>query len=272
MEKKSSELESSDYERETSLNTKKINFIKANNKNKNDNIATKKEKFIKLDENEEDKNINMKLNCVINVLKVIYYRKIANFILDGLVKKYPNSLGVTSSKFYNQRSKFNLVIAIEEINIYQINLIVDFLMHAKEKASSIIHINEKTYVQKTIFNLYIKNIRNKRDDSNNSIEEIIKIDEMVKYIEEIIDLNEDENEISQIKSIIKNVKAKIIEENNDNNVNDYIDNIDNENNIGQKSGDSSISNYEYDVNKLQRILDGKENINLLVLLKHFIKK
>ena len=272
MEKKSSELESSDYERETSLNTKKINFIKANNKNKNDNIATKKEKFIKLDENGEDKNINMKLNCVINVLKVIYYRKIANFILDGLVKKYPNSLGVTSSKFYNQRSKFNLVIAIEEINIYQINLIVDFLMHTKEKASSIIHINEKTYVQKTIFNLYIKNIRNKRDDSNNSIEEIIKIDEMVKYIEEIIDLNEDENENSQIKSIIKNVKAKIIEENNDNNVNDYIDNIDNENNIGQKSGDSSISNYEYDVNKLQRILDGKENINLLVLLKHFIKK
>ena len=115
-------------------------------------------------------NINMKLNCVINAFKVIYYRKIANFILDGVVKKYPNSLGVTSSKFFNQRSKFNLIIAIEEIkeiNIYQINLIVDFLMHIKEKTSSIIHINEKTNIQKTIFNLYIKNIRNKKDDSNN---------------------------------------------------------------------------------------------------------
>ena len=66
------------------------------------------------------------------------------------MNKYPESLGITSRKFYNQRSKFNLVIVIKdikEINIFQINLIFDFLMHVKEKASSIIHINEKTFIQ-----------------------------------------------------------------------------------------------------------------------------
>ena len=48
-------------------------------------------------------NINMKLNCVINAFKVLYFRKISNFILDGLVNKYSKSLGVTSSKFYKSK-------------------------------------------------------------------------------------------------------------------------------------------------------------------------
>ena len=243
-------------------------------------INIQSEKYINIYVTKKLNNINMKLNCVINAFKVLYYRKIANFILDGLVKNYPNSLGVTSCKFHNQRSKFNLIIAIEEIkgiDIYQINLIVDFLMHCKEKTSSIIHINEKTIsIQRIILNRYIKKIRNKKDDSNNSEEEeIIKIDEMVDtlfknpiYIEEAIKLNENENEdeIIQLKSIIEKEKAKINEKNNNNDNNAYdddnIDNDDNEDNIDQKSDDSSTSNSEYDVKKLQRILDGEENIEL----------
>ena len=39
--------------------------------------------------------MNMKLNSVINAFKVLYYRKIANFILDGLVNRYSESLAIT---------------------------------------------------------------------------------------------------------------------------------------------------------------------------------
>ena len=218
-------------------------------------------------------NTNMKLNSIINAFKVLYYRKIANFILYELVNRYSKSLAVTSKKFYNQRVNFNLIVATEEIkgiNVYQINLIFDYLMHIKEKASAIIHINEKTLVQKQIFNIYIKNIRKINDDSSNSDGEIIKIDEMVntlfkkpEYIEQIIDLNKDEYTINQIENIIKNEKEKTIEKNEDN-----------ENNIDIKSNESSTSNSEYDINKLQRILDGKEDIktNLVILLETLHKK
>ena len=245
--------------------------------NKNVGILTEiniqSEKYINNYMNKTINNINMKLNCVINAFKVLYYRKIANFILDGLVNKYSKSLGVTKSKFFNQRSKFNLIIAIKDIkkiNIYQINLIIDFLMHVKEKASSIIHINEKTFIQKKIFNMYIKNIRKKKYDSKNPEDEIIKIEEMVdtlfkkpEYIEEIINLNEDDDNIEQIESIIKNEKEKIIEENNNN-----------DDNIDIKPSGSSTLNSEYDINKLKRILNGKENIkaNLLALLETLHKK
>ena len=84
-----------------------------------------------------------------------------------------------------------------------------------------------------------------------------------EYIEQIIDLNKDEYTINQIENIIKNEKEKTIDKNEDN-----------ENNIDIKSNESSTSNFEYDINKLQRILDGKEDIktNLVILLETLHKK
>ena len=181
-------------------------------------INIESEKYINNNLIKTINNMNFKLNNILNAFKVLYIRKIANLILDGLVNKYKDSLGVTSKKFYNQRLKFNLIVAIKEIekiDIYQINLIFDFLMHIKEKCSSIIHLNEKNIVQKEIFNLYIKDMRGEKED------EIIKINEMVgvlfekpEYIEQNEDSEKDGNKIEQIKNIIKKEKEKIIKKDN----------------------------------------------------------
>ena len=261
-------------------------------------INIESEKYINNNLIKTINNMNFKLNNILNAFKVLYIRKIANLILDGLVSKYKDSLGVTSKKFYNQRLKFNLIIAvkeIEKIDIYQINLIFDFLMHIKEKCSSIIHLNEKNIVQKEIFNLYIKDMRGEKED------EIIKINEMVgvlfekpEYIEQNEDSEKDGNKIEQIKNIIKKEKEKIIKKDNkikndkekkkiilnddiiNNNKKEKEKKIVKENiNISKSyKSDISDSDSEYDIKKLRRILDGKEDINsnIIILLESLQKK
>ena len=261
-------------------------------------INIESEKYINNNLIKTINNMNFKLNNILNAFKVLYIRKIANLILDGLVNKYKDSLGVTSKKFYNQRLKFNLIIAvkeIEKIDIYQINLIFDFLMHIKEKCSSIIHLNEKNIVQKEIFNLYIKDMRGEKED------EIIKINEMVgvlfekpEYIEQNEDSEKDGNKIEQIKNIIKKEKEKIIKKDNkikndkekkkiilnddiiNNNKKEKEKKIVKENiNISKSyKSDISDSDSEYDIKKLRRILDGKEDINsnIIILLESLQKK
>jgi len=261
-------------------------------------INIESEKYINNNLIKTINNMNFKLNNILNAFKVLYIRKIANLILDGLVNKYKDSLGVTSKKFYNQRLKFNLIIAvkeIEKIDIYQINLIFDFLMHIKEKCSSIIHLNEKNIVQKEIFNLYIKDMRGEKEDK------IIKINEMVgvlfekpEYIEQNEDYEKNGNKIEQIKNIIKKEKEKIIKKDNkikndkekkkiilnddiiNNNKKEKEKKIVKENiNISKSyKSDISDSDSEYDIKKLRRILDGKEDINsnIIILLESLQKK
>ena len=112
-------------------------------------------------------NIDMlmrKNDMLLNSYQVLYFRKIANILLDIILTKHKNSFVKTEKIFidtdrpsYLQRS-FAIILAIKEINNIKkndINLFLDFLMYVKESASANIHLAEKYDVQieilKTIF-------------------------------------------------------------------------------------------------------------------------
>lgn len=91
-------------------------------------------------------NSKSEINCLINSFKVLFIRKISNYILDNIYIKYKNSLAFTVKEFVNsENSVFNVIVAKDDIagiNKYKINLLLDFLVETKRKCSKIIHINE----------------------------------------------------------------------------------------------------------------------------------
>ena len=104
-------------------------------------------------------NTNMlkrKYDMLFNSYQVLYFRKIANILLDIILKKHENSFVKAEKIFidtdrpaYLQR-KFAIILAIQKINDIKkndINLFLDFLMYVKESASAIIHLAEKYDIQ-----------------------------------------------------------------------------------------------------------------------------
>ena len=112
-------------------------------------------------------NIDMlmrKNDMLLNSYQVLYFRKIANILLDIILTKHKNSFVKTEKIFIDTdrpeylRRKFAIILAKEKINEIKkndINLFLDFLMYVKESASANIHLAEKYDVQieilKTIF-------------------------------------------------------------------------------------------------------------------------
>ena len=92
-------------------------------------------------------NLGTKFNYLLNTCKVLFIRKICDFIIEGLIKRYRSSMTVT--KFYsinNAKTKFQLIVFHEDVagnSKYYLNTIIDFLMETIQYCSSIVHMKKK---------------------------------------------------------------------------------------------------------------------------------
>ena len=78
------------------------------------------------------------------LVRALYFRKIANLILDCIFKNYSNKFKELGIFKDNQGNKFSFFICASPINIIEpkkITSIIDFLMLIKEETSEIIHLN-----------------------------------------------------------------------------------------------------------------------------------
>ena len=113
--------------------------------------------------------VGNKTTNLLNACKVLYVRKICNFILEGFIKHYNDSLALTKDSFENNnKNKFQLIVFtkdIGDISLYHLNLIIDYLMETKQNCSEIVHMNNDDIpIMKEIF--YILLNRDKSEDEN----------------------------------------------------------------------------------------------------------
>ena len=95
--------------------------------------------------------LNVKYEYIINIYKLLLYRKISNQILEYLFSpenkvNYYKTLDLFSDENAKGK-KFPIIIARASINGIpkkRINQVIDFLMFLKEKCSSIIHFSDKS--------------------------------------------------------------------------------------------------------------------------------
>jgi len=110
-------------------------------------------KQIEINNNLNSDILNIKYEYIINIYKLLLYRKISNQILEYLFAE-PNKEKYfkTDDLFEDENSKgkkFPIIIArinIKNIPKNKINLIIDFLMFMKEKCSSIIHFSDNSSI------------------------------------------------------------------------------------------------------------------------------
>ena len=132
----------------------------------NKTINEQNEKIVLLNEiqNQSDKNsklikeylmsLGTQWNSLYNSCKVLFIRKTCDFILEGIITNYSNSIALTKKRFKNNRGiEFPLMVFINDINginKFSLNLIADFLMETKQNCSSIIHLNSKDKISEPI--------------------------------------------------------------------------------------------------------------------------
>ena len=128
--------------------------------------------------------LGLKFNNLINSFKVLYTRKICNFILDGIINRYGKFLALTTYDFYTERNNFKLIVFkknVNHISKYYLNLIIDFLMETKQNTSNIIHIHKDDIpIMKEIFFLLFNKEKNINEDENYQFD--INIQEMADFI------------------------------------------------------------------------------------------
>ena len=99
-----------------------------------------------------------KYSKIVNSYKILFFRKMANLILEDIITQYKDKLSKTENIFLNKekpnekQKKFSIIVVSKEVNNIKgfdknlINLIFDFLNYIKDISSSIIHISEKNYL------------------------------------------------------------------------------------------------------------------------------
>ena len=84
-------------------------------------------------------------NSLYNSCKVLYIRKICDFILEGLINKYQNSMVLTRYNFQNEIGTiFPLIVLkndLHKISKYYLNLLIDYLMETKQNCCTIANMN-----------------------------------------------------------------------------------------------------------------------------------
>ena len=165
-----------------------------------------------------------KYERLLNSYKILYFRKIANIILDALIKNHKEFLYKTrdifcdSNKPLIKRNMFGLIISkekINEVNMNSINLLIDFLMYVKDIAPSIIHLAEKFPVQiEILFNIFGKE-KIKKEGENyiiNSLELINTLFSEQKQSSEADEINNIENKVNNENSNKRSSYSDIFED------------------------------------------------------------
>jgi hypothetical protein len=197
-----------------------------------------------------------KYERLLNSYKILYFRKIANIILDALIKNHKEFLYKTrdifcdSNKPLIKRNMFGLIISkekINEVNMNSINLLIDFLMYVKDIAPSIIHLVEKFPVQiEILFNIFGKE-KIKKEGENyiiNSLELINTLFSEQKQSSEADEINNIENKVNNENSNKRSNYSDIFEDEQINQTNKIIKEIDEKYGNSSSSSDNFISTNE----------------------------
>ena len=127
------------------INEQKKEIIAANNKkallseihNQSNILSNKMNKYIM--------KLGIGFNSLYNSCKVLYIRKICDFILEGLINKYQNSMVLTRYNFQNEIGTiFPLIVLkndLHKISKYYLNLLIDYLMETKQNCCTIANMN-----------------------------------------------------------------------------------------------------------------------------------
>ena len=159
-----------------------------------------------------------KYTKIINSYKILFFRKMANLILEDIINKYKDDLSKTDEIFLNEekpnekQKKFSIIVVSKSVNKIKgiekniINLLFDFLNYIKDICSSIIHISKENYLyQIEILSEYIGREITKEEDDKYYINS-----------SDLINILFDEGEISQ-NDLEKN--SKLLKEFNNDEVN-----------------------------------------------------
>ena len=147
-------------------------------------------------------------NSLFNSRKVLYIRKVCDFILDGLINKYQNSMALTRYNFQNDVGTiFPLIVFkndLHKISKYHLNLLIDYLMETKQNCSAIVHMNridDKAIlpIMKEVFYVLLnKSPKNSNGFSLDIVDKTgILLEDNQANDEEITDLEEKSNEESE---------------------------------------------------------------------------
>ena len=147
-------------------------------------------------------------NSLFNSCKVLYIRKVCDFILDGLINKYQNSMALTRYNFQNDAGTiFPLIVFkndLHKISKYHLNLLIDYLMETKQNCSAIVHMNridDKAIlpIMKEVF--YVLLNKSPKNSNGFSLDIVdmtgILLEDNRANDEEITDLEEKSNEESE---------------------------------------------------------------------------
>ena len=206
--------------------SKKKNLNPRMNSQKIDNFHDIKVQCSNILRDVEDINNTKKYDRLLNTYKILYFRKIANLILDNIVKIHKELLYKTEAIFSNSNKPisknkgFSIIISKDDINGVKmniINLLIDFLMYVKDIASSVIHLAEKFPIQIEILYSILDKGQIKKEGDNyivNSLEllnilfsknnEIVKDDEVDKNKRDNSNNQSEESDILETELIYSN--------------------------------------------------------------------
>ena len=190
------------------INEQKNEIISANNKiallseiqNQSSKLSNKMNKYLI--------KLGTGFNSLFNSRKVLYIRKVCDFILDGLINKYQNSMALTRYNFQNDVGTiFPLIVFkndLHKISKYHLNLLIDYLMETKQNCSAIVHMNridDKAIlpIMKEVF--YVLLNKSPKNSNGFSLDIVdmtgILLEDNRANDEEITDLEEKSNEESE---------------------------------------------------------------------------
>ena len=126
------------------------------------------------------KILENKNNMSLNAYKILYFRKIANILLEKIFENYSDEFFKTESIFKQgdkekpgyKANYFPIIIAKEKIgnfSINMINLLIDYLMYIKDFTSSFNHIVKNFPIQLEILFSKFGDSNIKKDENNNYI-------------------------------------------------------------------------------------------------------
>ena len=220
-------------------------------------------------QNKEINILKLKNNIFLNSFKILYFRKIANILLNEIFINYKEQFYETPKIFIDKQKPaylakpFSIIIAKNPINKFKmnnINLLIDYLMFVKDFTSSFIHIEKKNTVQTEIlFSIFQeKNIIKDEKSNEYLIDSSILINTVLGEQEKEIQeeqkdgkesFSEGINEISNQEKIdnVINIPIKNIYKNEPNNGNGHSSdngistNIDDNGNNGKENQGDDIS-------------------------------
>ena len=220
-------------------------------------------------QNKEINILKLKNNIFLNSFKILYFRKIANILLNEIFINYKEQFYETPKIFIDKQKPaylakpFSIIIAKNPINKFKmnnINLLIDYLMFVKDFTSSFIHIEKKNTVQTEIlFSIFQeKNIIKDEKSNEYLIDSSILINTVLGEQEKEIQeeqkdgkesFSEGINEISNKEKTdnVFNIPIKNIYKNEPNNGNGHSSdngisyNIDNNGNNGKENQGDDIS-------------------------------